>query len=234
MILAEIYQGNPDVHVILRGGSKGPNYAAEYVRDCHEKLSKAGLPGKIMVSSPDCSSGICPNYRYCTQIDCSHGNSQKQHRKQIEVVDDIVSHVRVLIVVHETYLVSSQARQLSSVDTSTSIMGVMLESNLVEGRQDIPANGPAGLKYGQSVTDACLSWEMTIPALDRLREGVRARRDLVARNARGCDTLTNGVKDLKLNGVNGVNKVNGVNGANGVNAVNGVNGTNGVNGVHKH
>ena len=64
-------------------------------------------------------------------------------------------------------------------------MGVMLESNLVEGRQDIPPTGSAGLRYGQSVTDACLSWEMTVPALDRLREGVRARRELVARNARG-------------------------------------------------
>ena len=58
-------------------------------------------------------------------------------------------------------------------------MGVMIESNLVEGRQDIPASGPAGLKYGQSVTDACLSWEMTVPVLDRLGEGVRGRRALV-------------------------------------------------------
>jgi len=126
------------------------------VRDCYEKLAKAGLPGKIM-------------------IDCSHGNSQKQHRKQTEVVEDIV-------------------QQLSSGDTSTYIMGVMLESNLVEGRQDIPPTGPAGLRYGQSVTDACLSWEMTVPALDRLREGARARRELVARNARG---QTDGAK---LNG----------------------------------
>jgi 3-deoxy-7-phosphoheptulonate synthase len=57
-------------------------------------------------------------------------------------------------------------------------MGVMIESNLVEGRQDIPVSGPVGLKYGQSVTDACISWEMTVPVLDRLREGVRARREL--------------------------------------------------------
>lgn len=42
-------EGNPDVHIILRGGSKGPNYEAEYVRDCAEKLKKAGLPQKIMV-----------------------------------------------------------------------------------------------------------------------------------------------------------------------------------------
>ena len=73
---------------------------------------------------------------------------------------------------------------MASEDTSSMIMGVMLESNLVEGRQDIPASGPAGLKYGQSVTDACLSWEATIPVLDRLREGVRARRELVKNNSR--------------------------------------------------
>ena len=60
-------------------------------------------------------------------------------------------------------------------------MGVMIESNLVEGRQDIPATGPAGMKYGQSVTDACISWEQTVPVLERLRTGVRARRELVKR-----------------------------------------------------
>ena len=65
------------------------------------------------------------------------------------------------------------------------IMGVMLESNLVEGRQDIPASGPAGLKYGQSVTDACISWEQTVPALERLRQGVRGRRELVYKISRG-------------------------------------------------
>ncbi|EIW81371.1 3-deoxy-7-phosphoheptulonate synthase [Coniophora puteana RWD-64-598 SS2] len=137
--------GNPDVHVILRGGNKGPNYAAEHVRDTAAQSIKFALPAKVM-------------------IDCSHGNSQKQYIKQVEVVEDIVA-------------------QLGSSDTAPYIMGVMLESNLVEGRQDIPAMGPAGLKYGQSVTDACLSWEQTRPALDRLREGVRARRELVAKEA---------------------------------------------------
>jgi len=148
-------EGNPDVHVILRGGAKGPNYAAEFVRDCGEKLTKAGLASRIM-------------------IDCSHGNSSKQHRKQIEVAEDI-------------------AQQLESGDTSSYIMGVMIESNLVEGRQDIPLSGPAGLKYGQSVTDACISWEMTVPLLDRLREGVQGRRKLVIRQAKGLD-VDDGVK----------------------------------------
>jgi 3-deoxy-7-phosphoheptulonate synthase len=55
-------------------------------------------------------------------------------------------------------------------------MGVMIESNIIEGRQDIGPSGPAGLKYGQSVTDACISWEHTVPLLNRLREGVRGRR----------------------------------------------------------
>ena len=64
-------------------------------------------------------------------------------------------------------------------------MGVMLESNLLEGRQDIPAAGPAGLKYGQSVTDACMSWDQTVPALDALRKGVQWRRETVYRLARG-------------------------------------------------
>ncbi|GLB38495.1 putative stereospecific condensation of phosphoenolpyruvate (PEP) and D-erythrose-4-phosphate (E4P) giving rise to 3-deoxy-D-arabino-heptulosonate-7-phosphate (DAHP) [Lyophyllum shimeji] len=138
-------EGNPDVHVILRGGASGPNYAAEFVRDTGAKLAKQGLAQKIM-------------------IDCSHGNSSKQHQKQLEVADDI-------------------ARQLESEDTASMIMGVMMESNLLEGRQDIPPSGPSGLRYGQSVTDACLSWENTVPALDRLREGVRARRANVAENA---------------------------------------------------
>ncbi|KAF9046729.1 hypothetical protein BJ165DRAFT_1473906 [Panaeolus papilionaceus] len=137
--------GNPDVHIILRGGSSGPNYGADFVRDAAAKLAKAGLAQKIM-------------------IDCSHGNSSKQYSKQPEVADNI-------------------AEQLAS-ETGPYIMGVMLESNLVEGRQDIPVSGPAGLKYGQSVTDACISWETTVPTLERLREGVRARRELLRNQSR--------------------------------------------------
>jgi len=138
--------GNPDVHIILRGGVKGPNYAADFIRDAGKQLAKAALPQKILV-------------------DCSHGNSSKQHQKQVEVAEDI-------------------AQQLESKDTSSLILGVMLESNLVEGRQDIPASGPVNLKYGQSVTDACISWETTIPVLERLRQGVRGRRELVQKASR--------------------------------------------------
>ena len=67
-------------------------------------------------------------------------------------------------------------------------MGVMIESNLVEGRQDIPLSGPAGLKYGQSVTDGCISWEMTVPILNRLRSGVQGRRKLVMRQTKGSES----------------------------------------------
>ncbi|KAK7048321.1 glycosyltransferase family 1 protein [Favolaschia claudopus] len=136
-------EGNPWVHVILRGGSSGPNYQAEFVRNAGQKLQKAGVIQKIM-------------------IDCSHGNSSKQHEKQKEVADDI-------------------ARQLESEDTSQLIMGVMIESNLVEGRQDIPSTGLASMRWGQSVTDACISWETTVPVLERLREGVRGRREMAKR-----------------------------------------------------
>jgi 3-deoxy-7-phosphoheptulonate synthase len=57
-------------------------------------------------------------------------------------------------------------------------MGVMIESNLVEGRQNLPASASAtALVYGQSVTDACISWESTVPVLERLRKGVKGRRN---------------------------------------------------------
>ena len=91
------------------------------------------------------------------QIDCSHGNSSKQHQKQIEVGADI-------------------ADQLASAASSNMICGVMIESNINEGKQSVPPEGPSGLKYGVSITDACISFEQTTPLLDKLREGVRARR----------------------------------------------------------
>ena len=78
---------------------------------------------------------------------------------------------------------SFKASQLEYGDTADKIMGVMIESNLVEGRQDIPPSGPATLKYGQSVTDACINWETTVHVLERLREGVRGRRELIRRQS---------------------------------------------------
>jgi 3-deoxy-7-phosphoheptulonate synthase len=100
-------EGNNSTHVILRGSSKGPNYAQEHVIAAGEKLKKAGLPARLMVSdsgtdSDDDSQGYAcyvghVDMEHCGygvlmgQIDCSHGNSSKQHQKQIEVGRDIVS-----------------------------------------------------------------------------------------------------------------------------------------------
>jgi 3-deoxy-7-phosphoheptulonate synthase len=104
--------GNPDVHVILRGGSKGrlygsfqlcradrtpgPNYASEYVKDCGDRLKKADLPQKIMVSCRCFVTVLVPFDLPGYQIDCSHGNSQKNHKKQLDVVNDIVSRPSLL------------------------------------------------------------------------------------------------------------------------------------------
>ncbi|MEO6319082.1 MAG: 3-deoxy-7-phosphoheptulonate synthase, partial [Polaromonas sp.] len=87
-------------------------------------------------------------------IDCSHGNSSKDYSRQPAVAADI-------------------AQQIAS--GSTSICGLMIESHLVEGRQDI-VDGRKGLRYGQSVTDACIGWEATVAVLEQLAAAVRQRR----------------------------------------------------------
>ncbi|BEJ15166.1 hypothetical protein CspHIS471_0409330 [Cutaneotrichosporon sp. HIS471] len=135
-------EGNHTTHLILRGSTKGPNYEAQFVEEAGNKLKKAGLNSRLMV-------------------DCSHGNSSKQHERQIDVGRDV-------------------AQQLASGGaTSQMLMGVMIESNLREGNQKVPHEGPSGLKYGVSITDACISMEQTLPLLDELRAGVRARRAAV-------------------------------------------------------
>ncbi|KAI9317198.1 3-deoxy-7-phosphoheptulonate synthase [Dichotomocladium elegans] len=137
-------EGNDACHVILRGGSSGPNFEVEDVKRTAQALEKNKLPSRIM-------------------IDCSHGNSSKNHKRQPIVGESI-------------------AQQLAEPTvTGDNIAGVMIESNLVEGRQDIPSEGPHRLTYGQSITDACIHWEDTVKVLNRLAEGVRARR-----SARKC------------------------------------------------
>jgi 3-deoxy-7-phosphoheptulonate synthase len=132
--------GNPNAHLVLRGSEQGSNYDAESVRAATEALQRAGLPPRLMV-------------------DCSHGNSGKDYRKQPEVADLV-------------------ADQIAS--GSVAIFGVMLESNLVEGRQDI-VEGRKGLRHGQSVTDGCIDWEDTVRVLERLADAVRQRRELASR-----------------------------------------------------
>ncbi|TXI45831.1 3-deoxy-7-phosphoheptulonate synthase [Methylophilus sp.] len=127
-------KGNEDCHVILRGG-KAPNYDAQSVSAVCDQLAEAGLAPVLMV-------------------DCSHGNSQKQYKNQMLVVDDV-------------------AKQLTAGDAR--IIGVMLESHLNEGRQD---HSPGcSLNYGQSITDACLGWDDSVAVLETLAAAVKARRE---------------------------------------------------------
>jgi len=126
--------GNAECHVILRGGARGPNYDAESVASTAAALGKAGVRKAIM-------------------IDCSHGNSRKDHERQPEVARAV-------------------ADQVAGGDRD--LMGVMLESFLVEGKQKLVAREQ--LTYGQSVTDACLSWQDTEPVLGLLADAVTKRR----------------------------------------------------------
>ena len=127
-------RGNDACHVILRGGKASPNYDAESVGSAVAQLEKRGLPPHVMV-------------------DCSHGNSLKDHRRQSIVAHDI-------------------AEQLKT--GSFGVTGVMIESHLVEGRQDVVNGKPA--TYGQSITDACINWESTEAILEELAQAVKARR----------------------------------------------------------
>ena len=125
--------GNDHTHLVLRGGSAGPNYSPEYVRAAVALLERHGLSTRIM-------------------IDCSHANSGKDPSRQPAVAAGI-------------------AEQIAAGERA--IGAVMLESNLLGGTQDYQATP---LVYGRSVTDACISWEETLPVFGRLAEAVRARR----------------------------------------------------------
>jgi len=88
-------------------------------------------------------------------IDCSHGNSQKDHRNQPKVAAVIAEQIR---------------------DGEEGIVGVMIESNINEGNQKVPPEGPSGLKTGVSITDACINWDTTVEVLENLAAAVRERR----------------------------------------------------------
>jgi 3-deoxy-7-phosphoheptulonate synthase len=125
--------GNPDCHIILRGG-KEPNYSADHVKAIKDELTANALPAKVM-------------------IDFSHANSSKQFQRQKVVASDV-------------------AQQMANGEDA--IFGVMIESHLVEGRQDL-VDGVAPT-YGQSITDACIGWEDTENVLRELADAVEARR----------------------------------------------------------
>jgi 3-deoxy-7-phosphoheptulonate synthase len=131
--------GNPDGHLVLRGAGSGPNYDAASVATAVTELQAADLQPRLLV-------------------DCSHGNSRKDYRRQPQVAADLAQQV------------SAGSRLLA---------GVLLESHLVEGRQDI-TRGRDGLTYGQSITDGCIGWDATVGVLDQLAAAVRSRRALAS------------------------------------------------------
>lgn len=126
-------KGNPDCHIILRGGRE-PNYSAPHVAQISEQLQKAKLPDNVM-------------------IDFSHANSSKQYQRQIVVAQDVADQVAA---------------------GNKAIFGVMVESHLVEGRQDLVEG--QDLCYGQSITDACIGWDDTERLLAVLAQSVIERR----------------------------------------------------------
>ncbi len=125
--------GNEDCHVILRGGGGKPNYDNPSVHYAARLLEQAGLNNRVM-------------------IDMSHANSEKDHRKQLKVCEDI-------------------CQQLGEGEPR--IFGVMIESNLVEGNQKMAR--PEALNYGQSITDACLGWEDSERCLASLSQASATR-----------------------------------------------------------
>ena len=126
-------RGNADCHMILRGG-RAPNYGEADVQLACEALRASGLREHVMV-------------------DLSHGNSDKQHRRQIDIASELA------------HRVAAGERRIT---------GVMIESHLDEGRQEL-VEGQL-LRPGVSITDACIGWAQTVPALGALAAAVRARR----------------------------------------------------------
>ena len=128
-------EGNPDCHVMLRGGKGAPNYGPDSVAEALGLLRDAGLQERVV-------------------IDASHDNSGKDHVRQPIVISEIADQIAA---------------------GNGGITGVMMESFLVAGRQDLESGVP--LVYGQSITDACMDWDSTVLTLDRLASAVRKRRE---------------------------------------------------------
>lgn len=121
--------GNPDGHIILRGG-KQPNYDSVCVAQCEEELNDAGIKAALVV-------------------DCSHANSSKDYRRQPLVAENVVNQI---------------------LEGNQSIIGIMLESHLVEGNQGTKDKTAGELDYGKSITDGCISWEQTQKTIQKARE----------------------------------------------------------------
>ena len=136
--------GNPDTHVILRGGRKGPNYSAADVERASSELAGKGLNPRVIV-------------------DASHANSGKSHHRQAEVALEIGAQLE------------------DGGPAARAVAGVMLESFLVGGAQTLDvadhAAGRSGRVYGQSVTDACMDWDVSASVLEQLAASARKRRE---------------------------------------------------------
>jgi 3-deoxy-7-phosphoheptulonate synthase len=132
--------GNAYTHIVLRGGSQGPNYDSVHIKLCEAELAKAGIPLNIMV-------------------DCSHANSSKQPQLQPLVIENVANQV---------------------IEGNTSIVGLMVESNINAGNQSIPED-LSKLAYGVSVTDGCIGWDETETALRTMRERLK---DVLPKRAR--------------------------------------------------
>ena len=127
-------KGNDCCHLILRGSNKGTNFDELSINKVKKQLIEHRLRPSVMV-------------------DCSHGNSNKDHRRQPNAAACLAQQIR---------------------DGSSAIFGVMLESHLNEGKQQFETQKTA--KYGQSITDACISWKQTLPILEDFAVAVRAKR----------------------------------------------------------
>jgi 3-deoxy-7-phosphoheptulonate synthase len=141
-----ITRGNPECHVILRGGARGPNYDRASIAQVLEQLAASAVPQRVMV-------------------DASHGNSERDHGRQGAVVRDLASQIAA---------------------GQRGIIGVMIESFLVEGRQEL--RDPKELVYGQSITDACVGWDETAMLLRELASATRERRSAQTRATRVVST----------------------------------------------
>jgi len=172
--------GNEHGFVILRGGSKGTNFDRDSVKATREALRKKGQKEVMMI---DCSHGMSPppsptlykpKYPHSknkpplsTQsLTRPSGNSNKDHRNQPKVALVIGDQIRA---------------------GETGIVGVMIESNIHEGSQKVPPEGPEHLQKGVSITDACIGWEMTVEVLEQLAEAVRARRKVRREASNGAN-----------------------------------------------
>lgn len=131
---AIVTRGNPDCHVVLRGGTPGPNYSPAHIAQTEQLLAKAGLPISILV-------------------DCSHDNSAKQPERQPEVMREVLAQITA---------------------GNTSIMGAMIESNLAAGSQSFPQPKDK-LRYGVSITDACIDWATTEKLVRELHTALAPR-----------------------------------------------------------